>query len=148
MAVFNLRRLNENLSKRVPVAANFKILGKVPGGKLEAGSHLIGRIEGDVVITRVTSVIADGFGGVSPTATYTDSDGLIYFTDRDLAVEGAVGSQLTNPDGVGRPAPIYKEGVTEFYVDYNGDSWVGEACLVVEYVNLDTKSGLHNGGIY
>jgi len=149
MAILNLRSRNENLAKRSPVAANMKVCMKLPGGiNLPSGTHTIGYIEGNVVITRVTSVVSESFNGSAPTADFTDSDGLVYFNDRDLSVVGSVGSILTNPDGTQRLDPIYKDGKTEFFVEVVDGGTQGEVSLVVEYVQLDTMSGLHQGGRY
>ena len=150
MAVFNLRRNDKNLAKRSPVVANMKVCMTLPGGtSLPTGKHTIGFIEGDVVITRVTSVVSDNFNGTTPTADFTDSDGLTYFNDRNLAAIGSVGSILTNPDGANVPDPIYKPGKTEFFAEVtDGGSSKGEVSLLIEYVQLDTTSGLHQGGTY
>jgi hypothetical protein len=149
MAVFNLRRNNENLAKRNLSVANFKVAMNLPGGvSLPSGTHTLGFIEGNVAITRVTSVVSDNFNGTAPTADFTDSDGLVYFNDRNLAVIGSVGSVLTNPDGTTRLAPIYKDGKTEFFVEVTDGGTKGEVSLIVEYVQLDTMSGMHQGGTY
>ena len=149
MAVFNLRSRNENLAKRSPVATNFKVAMNLPGGvSLPSGTHTIGFIEGNVVITRVTSVVSESFNGTAPTADFTDSDGLTYFNDRNLAVVGSVGSILTNPDGISRLAPIYKDGKTEFFVNVTDGGTQGVVGLVVEYTQLDTMNGMHQGGRY
>jgi hypothetical protein len=122
---------------------------QLPGGQtLPAGVHTIGFIEGNVAITRVTSVVSEAFGGTTPEATFTDSDGLTYFNGRNLAVVGSVGSVLTNPDGATQPAPIYKDGKTELFVEITDGGTVGEVSLVVEYVQLDTMTGMHQGGTY
>jgi hypothetical protein len=150
MAIKNLRRYNENLAKRSPTVANMKVTAVLPGGiNVPAGSHTVGFIEGDVVITRVTSVVADGFNGSAPLVSLTDSDGLTYFNDRNLLVVGSVGSPLTNPDGTARLTPIYKAGKTEFTIDITPDGATkGEVDFVIEYTQLDTTNGMHQGGRY
>ncbi len=148
MAVFNLRLDDENMAKRVPIAANMKVSMVLPGGiPLPSGIHTIGFIEGNVTIFRVSTVVTEAFDGTLPTADFTDSDGLIYANDRALGTVGSVGSPLTNPDGVTITEPIYKAGKTEFFVQVlDGGSTVGHVEIIVEYIQLDTTSGLHSGG--
>lgn len=149
MAILNERFQNKNYAKRVPVATNFKVAMTLPGGQtLPSGSHTLGFIEGNVMITKVTTVVSDNFNGGLPTATVTDSDGVIYANDRDLSTIGSVGSPQTNPDPTTGPKdPIYKAGKTEWFIDITPDgASKGEFSVVVEYVQLDTTTGFNAGG--
>jgi hypothetical protein len=150
MAVFNIRRLNENLAKRPVVATNFKVAANLPGEvELPLGEDVtIGAIEGDVVITRVVSVVSEAFNGTAPTIDITDSDSVVWFNDRNLAAEGSVQSIVTRPDGTTIPEPIYKGGKTEFYANVTDGGSQGVVGVVVEFVPLDTTNGLHQGGVY
>ena len=149
MAILNHRFQNKNYAKRTPVAANFKVAMVVPGGlPLVDGEHIVGAIEGDILITKVTTVVSERFNGGAPVATVTDSDGVTYANGRNLSTVGAVGSPVTNPDPTTGPVdPIYKPSKTEFYIDINTDgSTTGEFSVVIEYVQLDTMTGFNMGG--
>jgi hypothetical protein len=149
MALIDLVGNNKNLAKRVPVSANFKFNMEQAGGiTLPEGIHSLGFLESNIVITRVTRINPLPFDGTTPVARIYDSDGVEYFTSVALDSTGAgrtSESTLTAPDGVtGQNDPIYKVGKTEFFVDVTlGGSTVGEASVMIDYVQADTELGLH-----
>lgn len=142
MATFNYGLQNENVAKRSPTAANMKIVRTLPGGiEIADGvKYSLGSIEGNIVITKVTAVIVKLFGG-TPSALFEDSEGFVYFPGVGLTGQGAVNSQLL--------APAYHADKTEYFVTMSGieaGTLDGELAFIVDYVQLDTTNGMHNGG--
>lgn len=133
---------NKNRAKRDASSAAFTFQMELPGGNtLPTGSHILGKLEGNVVITRVVLLTLTGFGA-GVLATITDNNGNTYFTDADISTEVVEESALT-ANAVTRPAPIYSEGVTEFTLALASLNDIGEAQLIVDYTQLDTVTGKH-----
>lgn len=134
---------NKNRAKRAPSSGAFSLQVELPGGnKLEDGSHTLGKIEGNVCITRVSLLVKDGFDGTTPTITINDNIGNTYFTAEGISVPVVVESALTANDLI-RPNPVYSDGVVEFTGAIVGGSDVGELMVVVDYTQLDTVTGTH-----
>ncbi len=149
MALIDLTLNSKNIAKRVPTAAQFKFNVNQPGAiTLPSGTHSIGFLERNVVITRLTRINQVPFNGTAPVARIYDSDGLEYFTAIALDATGAgrtAESLLTAPDGItGQNDPIYKGGKVEFFIDLtSGGSTAGEASIMIDYIQVDTEPGLH-----
>lgn len=134
---------NKNRSKRNAGSAVFTIVPIAPGGvAIPDGSHIIGKLEGNVVITRVIALVTEGFP-TGATATLTDNNGNTYFTTADLVVP-VVNESVLTANAATLPDPIYAAGVTEFTADVVSlGSTVGEVMFIVDYAQLDTVTGKH-----
>ena len=134
---------NKNESKRVPKAAVFTI----GVDKADSGANILGFIEGDIAITRVMMIVTEAFDGTTPLITVTDTQGgttETHFTDIDLDTELVFTSTAFTPT-TGTKTPLFRR--TKGQWDCNlvaGGSTVGEAVIVVEYLQLDTEPGLHS----
>jgi len=137
---------NKNQAKRVPVSAAFTI-GINGVGAADSGANVIGFIEGNIAITRVMLIVTEAFDGTTPLLTVTDTQGgttATHFTDADLSSELIFTSIETMPSG-GSPDPLYRKTKGQWDCTLAaGGSTVGEAIVVVEYIQLDTEPGLHS----
>ena len=142
--VNELYEKNKNRSKRSGSSAAFALQRNIPGGEiLPSGSHVIGKIEGNICITRVTILVKEGFGGAA-TLGVSDNNANAYFLSQDISAPIVAESVLTANAAL-YPDPIYSEGVTEFTGNIGAlsNDELGEVLVVVDYTQLDTVTGKH-----
>ncbi len=146
--------LNKNRAKRDLSSAGFSLQETLPGGvTVSNGVYTIGKIEGNVAITRVVLVVKEAF--IAGAITLVDSDSRTYFTSESIASIRATESSLTasaitvrdeDPEtqAVVLKDPIYLDGVTEFKLTLASSvPGPGEMMIIVDYVQLDTVVGNH-----
>lgn len=134
---------NKNRTKRNGSAAAFSAQRVIPGGAiLGNGNVVIGKLEANTCVTRVTLLVKEGFPG----ASIGVSDGSnAYLVAEDISAPVVVESALTANAAV-RPDPVYSEGAIEFtatFGGFSGTDFAGELIVVIDYTQLDTVTGLH-----
>jgi len=134
----------KNTAKRVPKSAVFT----VSVDKADSGANILGFIEGDIAITRVMLLVTEGFNGTTPLITVTDTQGgttETHFTDIDIDTELIFTSAVLSPSVSGTPVPLFRRTKGQWDCTIStGGSTVGEAVIVVEYIQLDAEPGLHS----
>lgn len=135
---------NKNHAKRDLSSGTFTMSVELPAGQtLADGAHLVGKIEGNVAITRVVLLVREGFNGTTPTVTLADNKTRTYFTTADISASAIVESALTAHAATRLP-PLYESTETEFTATIvGGSSTSGELTFLVDYVQLDTVVGKH-----
>ena len=134
---------NKNRSKRGLSSGTFTMSVELPAGQtLADGAHLVGKLEGNVAITRVMLLVREGFNGTLPTVTLADNKARTYFTTAVISASAIVESALT-AHALTRLPPLYESTETEFTATVAGSSTIGELAFIVDYVQLDTVVGKH-----
>ena len=135
---------NKNRAKRDLSSGTFTMAVELPGGNtLTDGAHVVGKIEGNIAITRVILLVRKAFDGTTPTVTLADDKARTYFTTEAIATARIEESALTAHAATRLP-PLYETTETTFTATIvGGSSTVGELAFIVDYVQLDTVVGKH-----